>query len=57
MKRFFTLCLGLSLVAPWVLGCDRGTEVKKETTVTTPQGSKTVTDTETVKESGEKPPQ
>jgi hypothetical protein len=55
MKRFFALCMILSLATPFV-GCDKKAEVKKETTVTTPGGSTTVTDSEKVKTSGDNPP-
>lgn len=47
MKRFFGLCLALSLVGG-VAGCDKKAEVKKETTVTTPEGTTTTTDTHAV---------
>ena len=56
MKRFITLCVALSLVAPLVLGCDKTATTTKETTVKTPQGTTTVTDTENVKQSGDNPP-
>ena len=56
MKRFFILCLALSLVVPFTVGCEKKAEVKKETTVTTPEGSTTVTDTQKVETSGENPP-
>jgi hypothetical protein len=55
MKRFFGLCLALSLVGA-VAGCDKKAEVKKETTVTTPEGTTTTTDTQKVETSGENPP-
>ena len=44
MKRFFVLCTVLSLATAFV-GCEKKAEVKKETTVTTPEGSTTTTDT------------
>jgi hypothetical protein len=56
MKRFVTLCLALSLVAPVVIGCEKTAQTKTETKTTGPGGSTTVTDTETVKQSGENPP-
>ena len=56
MKRFFALSLALSLVVPFTVGCEKKAEVKKETTVTTPGGSTTVTDTQKVETSGENPP-
>jgi hypothetical protein len=43
MKRFFALCVILGLVTPFV-GCDKKAEIKKETTVTTPEGTTTTTD-------------
>jgi len=55
MKRFFGLCLALSLLGA-VAGCEKKTEVKKETTVTTPEGSTTTTSTDAVKTEGENPP-
>ena len=55
MKRFFGLCLALSLLGA-VAGCEKKAEVKKETTVTTPEGSATTTETEAVKTTGENPP-
>jgi len=55
MKRMVALCMALSLVAIFS-GCEKKTEVKKTTTVTTPEGSTTKTDTTTVEKSGEKPP-
>ena len=56
MKRFFALCMVLSLAAVFV-GCEKKAEVKKTTTVTTPEGSTTKTDTTTVETSGEHPPE
>jgi hypothetical protein len=56
MKRFFTLCLALSLVVPFTVGCDKKAEVKKETTVTTPEGTSTTTDTHKIETSSETPP-
>ena len=56
MKRLFTLCLGLSLVAPIVVGCEKSSETKTSTTTTTPGGSTTVTDTQKVEQSGDHPP-
>jgi hypothetical protein len=55
MKRFFALCMVLSLTAA-ILGCEKKAEVKKETTVTTPDSSTTVTDTQKVETSGDNPP-
>ena len=55
MKRFFALCVILGLAMPFA-GCDKKAEVKKETTVTTPEGSTTTTDSHKVETSGENPP-
>ena len=55
MKRFFALCMVLSLATAFV-GCDKKAEVKKETTVTTPEGSTTTTDTHKIETSSETPP-
>ena len=55
MKRFIALCMMLSLAAAFV-GCDKKAEVKKTTTVTTPEGSATRTDSTKVETSGEHPP-
>jgi ABC-type Fe3+-citrate transport system substrate-binding protein len=50
MKRFIAFCMVLSLAAVFTVGCDKkATDMKKaETTVTTPEGSTTVTDTQKV---------
>jgi hypothetical protein len=56
MKRFFAMCMILGLALPFA-GCDKKAETKKtETTVTTPEGSATVTDTHKVQTTGENPP-
>lgn len=55
MKRFVGFCLALSLLGSFA-GCEKKTEVKKETTVTTPEGKTTTTDTKKVETSGENPP-
>ena len=57
MKRFFALCMALTLAAAFV-GCEKKTEVKKTTTstTTTPGGSTTETETTTVDTSGKNPP-
>jgi hypothetical protein len=55
MKRFFTLCVILGLAMPFA-GCEKKAEVKKETTVTTPEGETTTTDSHKVETSGENPP-
>ena len=56
MKRFVALCMVLSLAVISV-GCDKKAEVKKTTTVTTPEGSTTKTDTTKLETSGKTPPQ
>jgi hypothetical protein len=55
MKRFFALCVILGLAMPFA-GCEKKAEVKKETTVTTPEGETTTTDSHKVETSGENPP-
>jgi hypothetical protein len=55
MKRFFALCVILGLAMPFA-GCDKKSEVKKETTVTDPSGTTTTTDSHKVETSGENPP-
>jgi ABC-type Fe3+-citrate transport system substrate-binding protein len=50
MKRIITFCMLLSLITVFSMGCDKkATDAKKtETTVTTPEGSTTVTDEQKV---------
>jgi len=49
MKYFLSLCLAVSVFAPFVAGCDKKKEeVKQTTTTTTPEGTKTETDTHSV---------
>ena len=48
MSRFIALVLALTFGAG-VVGCDKKAEVKKTTTVTTPEGTTTQTDTSTIK--------
>jgi hypothetical protein len=55
MRRLFALCMIFSLALPFA-GCEKKAEVKKETTVTTPDGSTTTTDSQKVETSGENPP-
>ena len=53
MKRFFALCMILSLSVGFA-GCDKKTtEVKKETTVKTPGGETKETDVKTTEKSGD----
>ena len=56
MKRFLTLGLALSLMAPFVVGCEKQSETKTTTTTSSPGGKTTVTDTQKVEQSGENPP-
>jgi hypothetical protein len=55
MKRFYGLCLALCLVGGFA-GCEKKDEIKKETTVTTPEGETTTTESTSVEKSGENPP-
>ncbi len=60
MKRLIAFCMILSLVTVFTAGCDccrTATDAKKtETTVTTPEGSATTTDTEKVETNGDAVP-
>jgi hypothetical protein len=47
MNRFFAFCVILGLAVPFA-GCDKKAEVKKETTVTSPEGTTTETETHAV---------
>ena len=47
MKQFFALCVFLGMAIPFV-GCDKKAEVKTQTTVTSPEGTTTTTDTHAV---------
>ena len=55
MKRFLVLGMFLSLATVFTLGCEtkKKAEVKDTTTVTTPEGSTTVTDTQKVETKGD----
>ena len=55
MKRFFAFCMILGLAMPF-MGCDKKAEVKKTTTVTTPEGSTTRTESTKLDTSGENAP-
>jgi hypothetical protein len=56
MKQFFASVLVLSSVALGVVGCAEKATVTKETTISTPGGTTTVTVEEEVKKTGENPP-
>jgi len=56
MKRLFSVFMIACLALPLTLGCEKKAEVKKETTVSTPDGTTTTTDSTKVETSGENPP-
>lgn len=56
MKRLFACCIALSMATVFLTGCEKKSEKTTETTVETPEGSTTKTETTTVEQSGENPP-
>jgi hypothetical protein len=57
MKRILFLCVALSIATAVIVGCDKkSTTTERKTTVSTPEGSTTTTDTHKVQSSGEAPP-
>lgn len=56
MKRFFAICAALVMTTGLMVGCEKKAETSKETTVETPGGETTKTETTTVEQSGENPP-
>jgi hypothetical protein len=56
MKRFLVWGIAAALCMPLAVGCDRKAEVKRETTVTGPDGQTTTTTTQKVESSGDNPP-
>ena len=56
MKRAITMCLALALSTAFMIGCAEKTEVKKQTTTSTPSGTTTQTDTKEIKTTGDNPP-
>jgi hypothetical protein len=56
MKRMLSLVMVLSLFPLGFVGCGEKTETKKETSVSTPEGETTKTETTEVEKSGENPP-
>jgi hypothetical protein len=56
MKRFFAFCVALSLATVLFTGCEKKAEKTTETTVETPGGETTTTESTTVEKSGENPP-
>jgi hypothetical protein len=55
MKRFLGLFLAMCLVVGFA-GCEKKDEVKKQTKVTTPEGTTTTTTDTKVEKSGDNPP-
>jgi predicted small lipoprotein YifL len=55
MKRVLSACIAVALVSSFV-GCGDKAEVKKQTTVSTPDGETTTTQQTTVEKSGQNPP-
>jgi hypothetical protein len=56
MKRMLSLVMVLSLFSLGFVGCAEKTETKKETSVSTPEGSTTTTETKETETTGENPP-
>ena len=56
MKRFVVCLLSAIGISLGMAGCSEKTEVKKTSTVETPQGSTTIETTQEVTKSGENPP-
>jgi hypothetical protein len=56
MKRILASALILSLFSMGIVGCGEMSSTKKETKVTTPGGTTTVTTEKEVKTSGDNPP-
>jgi hypothetical protein len=55
MKRLFGLSLALCLFGGFV-GCTKKAETEKSTTVTTPEGETTTTESKAIEQSGDNPP-
>lgn len=56
MKRLFAFAPVLVMFAALTTGCEKKAAVEETTTVETPEGSTTVTETTEVEQSGENPP-
>ena len=56
MKRILASALILSLFSVGIVGCGDTSSTKKETKVTTPGGTTTITTEKEVKKSGDNPP-
>ncbi|HEY4308933.1 MAG TPA: hypothetical protein VGN12_05730 [Pirellulales bacterium] len=55
MKRLLAFCLAVTLVG-LCSGCEKKAEVKKTTTISSPEGKTTETDTTKIETSGKNPP-
>lgn len=56
MKRLFASVSLLGLLLGGLVGCGEKTEATKETTVSTPGGTTTTTESKEVEKTGENPP-
>ena len=56
MQRFFAVLFALAIATTFTAGCEKKSEVKTQTKMTTPEGSTTVTDTQKVETTGDNPP-
>ena len=56
MKRILTSIVCMSVLSIGLVGCGEKAKVEKKTTVETPGGTATKTDTTTVKTTGDNPP-
>jgi hypothetical protein len=56
MRRLIVWCAAVAVCLPLAAGCSKKAEVQKETTVSTPEGETTKTETTTVESSGDNPP-
>ena len=56
MKRMLSLVMVLSLFSLGFVGCAEKSSTTKETEVSTPEGSTTVTEEKTVEKEGDNPP-
>ena len=56
MRKLIVWCAAIVVCMPLSVGCSRKTEVEKRTSVTTPEGETTKTQTTTVESSGNNPP-
>jgi len=56
MSRIFSFTLALALASAATVGCSEKAKSSRETTVSTPGGKTTVTETREVEKSGDNPP-